>query len=313
MKKLVILFVVLFASVSFYGQRHAIGPYFGTSYYLGDLMPTRHFGIPSLNYGAIYRYNAPNNRISVRLAAHHGKVVGKSEFNRKNLRYKNLDFFSPLTNFDMGIEINFLKYDTESDRNNFTPYIFGGLSVFKFNPQVEFQGRVYELQPLGTEGQGLTAYPDRKPYKLMSWSIPFGGGIKFQLGKIVSLGLDWTVHKTFTDYLDDVSSSYPDPALLAAEESPLAAMLSIRQFEDEAALMGLNIQVDGNGMPVNQQDYLAYMELLSTRTDGQRGNQNDMDWYGVAGLTLTFKIVGPRKETCPAYKQHFRYKEYKLF
>jgi len=311
MRKIVFLFAIFF-SLSSYAQRHDLGFHSGISYYLGDLIPVRHFGLPSANFGIIYRYEA-NKRIAVRLAANHGKVVGDSRLNKKSLRYKNLSFFSPLTSIDMGIEINFLEFEAGKDRNRFTPFIFGGVSVFKFNPQVEYNGRVYELQPLGTEGQGTTAYPDRDPYKLMSWSIPFGGGLKLSLGRIVTIGLDWTVHKTFTDYLDDISTTYPDPVLLAAEKSPVAAMLSIRRYEDWAYLQGLNISLGRDGQPLNQDDYRAYLEKLTESSGSQRGNSENKDWYGIAGFTITFKIVGPKKTTCPAYKKHFYFKEYKLF
>lgn len=311
MRNIILLFAILF-SLSSYSQRHDFGLHSGVSYYLGDLIPIRHFGVPGPNFGLIYRYEA-NKRIAVRIAANHGIVRGNSDLNRPNLRYKNLDFFSPITSIDMGIEINFLEFEAGKDRNRFTPFIFGGFSAFKFNPQVEFNGRIYELQPLGTEGQGTTAYPDRDPYKLMSWSIPFGGGIKLSLGRIVTIGLDWTVYKTFTDYLDDISTTYPDPALLAAEKSPVAAMLSIRRYESWAADQGLNISLGSDGMPLNQNDYSTYLEKLTQSAGSQRGNSENMDWYGVAGFTITFKLVGPKKKTCPAYKKHFYFKEYKLF
>ena len=173
-------------------------------------------------------------------------------------------------------------------------------------------GKEYELQPLSTEGQGLTAYTDLKPYSLVSFSIPFGLGIKWSISRTVSIGLEWGLRKTFTDYIDDVSGRYADPSLLAAEKSPLAAGLSNRAFEQQAIDGGLDISMGSNGQPNNPTDYKTYLGSIQSMTGEQRGT-DAKDWYGIAGLTIMFKIVGPKSKSCPAYKKHHQYKEYLLF
>lgn len=293
-------------------QRHEFGFILGGDYYLGDLVASHFAGKIGPNFGLLYRYDF-NPRISARIAGHYGTIYGDSKDNRENLRYKNLSFFSPLLDIEMGMEINFVEFSPGSSNHNFTPYVFGGLSVFRFNPQTTYVGQVYELQPLGTEGQGTTAYPDKTPYKLMSWSIPFGGGIKWAVSKRVNIALEWGIRKTFTDYLDDISTRYPDIELLSAEKSPLAAVLSVRMYETWASDQGLNIAMGNNGQPVNMADYMAYLEEIKKASGGQRGNSQDMDWYSIFGFSMTFKIVGPRQGTCPAYKKHLNFKEYLTF
>ena len=147
----------------------------------------------------------------------------------------------------------------------------------------------------------------------MSWSIPFGFGMKWAISRRVNVALEWGLRKTFTDYLDDVSMKYPDVELLSAEKSPAAAMLSVRMYESWAADQGLNISLGPNGQPLSEPDYKAYLEKLKTASGRQRGNSEDNDWYSIFGITFTFKIVGPKKGTCPAYKRHFNYKEYLTF
>ena len=65
----------------------------------------------------------------------------------------------------------------------FSPYVFTGISMFSFNPQAKHGDTWFELQPLGTEGQGTIAYPDKKKYSLTQLCIPFGTGIKYDLSK----------------------------------------------------------------------------------------------------------------------------------
>ena len=305
MKKFIVAFIAFILSFSSYAQTHEIGFFGGVSYYMGDLTPT-HFSMPGVNVGVSYRYNL-NRRFAVRIAGHFGQIAGDSKNDTKKKQYKNLSFHSNIFEMEMGMEINFLEYEPGSKNHRFTPYIYGGLAVFSFNPKTYYLGEEYELQPLGTEGQGLTAYPDNKPYKLASFAIPFGIGLKWSVSRRVSLGLEWGLRKTFTDYLDDVSTGYPDPTVLRAEKGALAAALSNRQNEDAALAMGLNLKVV-NGIPVNQADFDIYMQSMG-KGGGQRGLDNN-DWYGMAGLTVTFKIVGAKKGSCPAYQQKGYFREY---
>jgi len=311
MKKIVFILLILFSGVSLKAQHHEIGLFLGTSYYLGDLNNSNQFGMASYNFGLMYRY-AVNPRIAVRIAAHYGKLQGDSKLNSKNLQYKNLSFHSVLIDIEGGIEINFLEYVAGSQNHRFTPFVFAGLGFFHFNPKTDYMGKEYELQPLGTEGQGLTAYPDKEPYALTSFAIPFGIGIKWSVSRRVSIGLEWGLRKTFTDYIDDVSTRYPDAGLLSAEKSPLAAVLSNRQFEDEALEAGMDISIGANGQPNNDADYLLYLEQLKKSSGGQRGGE-EKDWYSIAGLTIMFKIVGAKSKSCPAYRKHHQFKEYLLF
>jgi hypothetical protein len=305
----VFLSLILFITPKTEAQRHEVGFFVGGDYYLGDLVSSQFAGQIGPNFGLMYRYDF-NRRIAARIAGHYGMLYGDSKDNKENLRYKNLSFQSMLLDIEMGIEINFLEFDPSSDKHKFTPFVFGGVSVFRFNPKAEYQGQLYELQPLGTEGQGTTAFPDKKPYRLMSWSIPFGGGVKFAISRRVNIALEYGLRKTFTDYLDDVSTRYPDVELLSAEKSPLAAVLSVRMYEDWASQQGLNIAMGANGQPLNEPDYKAYLEKIKAASGSQRGNSEDKDWYAIFGLTFTFKIVGPKKGTCPAYKKHHYFKEY---
>ena len=122
-------------------------------------------------------------------------------------------------------EFNFLPYQIANNRTKFAPFIFGGLSVYRFNPQAELGDDWYNLQPLGTEGQGTTAYPDREKYKRLKVAIPFGGGFKFKLSRRFGMTVEAGARRLFTDYFDDVSTTYADKDILLAENGELSVIL----------------------------------------------------------------------------------------
>ena len=114
---------------------------------------------------------------------------------------------------------------------NFTPYITLGVSAFNYDPYAYLDGQKYFLRPLGTEGQGSTLIPDRKPYSTMAFAIPFGVGVKYSLNDRMNMGFEVVHRFTNTDYLDDVSKTYVDPSVFPPnpDGSPSPAILVIRQ------------------------------------------------------------------------------------
>ena len=266
------------------GQRHELGLFGGGSYYIGDINPKQQFAMTQPAFGGIYRYNL-NPHWAMRFNVFQGTVESSDAIIRYNAK-RNLSFRSDITEIALGMELNFFPYKTGEKKMRYAPFIFAGLAYFKFNPQAKHLNTWYDLQPLGTEGQGTTAYPDRKPYTLGSFAIPFGIGAKFSLGKSISIALEWGMRKTFTDYLDDISTTYADPIILSAENSPLSAILADR------TIYGLN-------------------EEPANNVGKQRGNSSTNDWYSFAGITLTFKIK-TGKDDCPGMpKKTRKYKEYK--
>jgi hypothetical protein len=103
-------------------------------------------------------------------------------------------------------------------------YVNVGGGAFLYRPRAQFEGNWYNLRPLGTEGQ--FADPNLEPYKLISPVIPFGFGKTFQLEHNIALSIDVSLRKSFTDYLDDVSTVYYDNAAIEAAKGPIAAALA---------------------------------------------------------------------------------------
>ena len=243
---MIFLFSSLFASA----QTLEVGPYFGDSYYLGDLNPGTHFKNAQMAYGALIRYNI-DTRWVVKVSGYYGKVKGNSALSNY-MPDRNLNFESSLTDISAEVEFNFLTYFTGSRKNFWTPYIYGGVSIFMFDPQRDG----ISLQSLGTEGQNI-GYLGRKPYSKTAFSIPFGLGVKFSVTKKLGLAVFWELHKTFTDYLDDVSTTY--------------------------YLDGKNIDPAIPGVYYSDPT-MNHQPLM------ERGNPNNKDWYSFSGLTVTYQF-----------------------
>jgi len=265
-KSCILLVFLLPCTSSLFAQRTGdLGIFGGVSYYIGDLNPGRQFFMPKPSFGLLYRYNM-NHRLNLQIHYIHGKVEASDSKSNENPA-RNLNFNSSVDEAGVQFEVNFFEYFIGSKMHWWTPYIFGGTSVFFFKPYGNVNGSMVALQPLGTEGQGSSLYPDRKPYNLYAFSIPFGIGIKVSLNKLFGIGAEWGMRKTTTDYLDDVSKTY---YLNLASANPA-------QVPPKA---------------------VASDPTLSHNAGMQRGNSKNTDWYSFAGLTLVVKIRMLSKERC---------------
>jgi hypothetical protein len=260
------LFAVLIISAQSLSAQHwgELGVVGGGSFYMGDLNPSKPFLMTREAFGILYRYNI-NQRLAVRVHALNGKLAADDNVSKADTN-RNLNFISNVTEIGTQFEVNFFDYRLGSDIYQISPYMFGGFSYFRFNPKATVEGASVSLQQLRTEGQG-SAYTDREPYKLWSFAIPFGLGLKISLGKTVGLGFEWGMRKTFTDYLDDVSKTY---------------------YLD---LAGTNPSAAGTLE-------LASDPALNHNKDMQRGNSHNNDWYSFAVVSLVFKIKIKNDERC---------------
>jgi len=247
-------------------QKAELGIFLGGSYYLGDMNPSKPFAFTKPAGGLVYRkiinprYALKSNLLAGSLYATDSKSNDPLQKNR------NLHFKSLLIELAGEIEFNFLPYEIGNPRYPFSPYAFIGLAGFYFNPKAELGGSWHNLQPLGTEGQG------NKKYFLTQISIPFGLGFKVSLSKRIGLSCEWGLRKTFTDYIDDVSTTYPDPVALQNKAGTLAGQLSDPSLNKDN----------------------------TTHTGYQRGNSKNKDWYSFAGITIGYRI-NAKEAKCPAY------------
>lgn len=211
-----------------YAQRWHVNGTGGLSNYSGDLQAKPFtFDQSFFAFGAGAQYDITRN-LAVTSTISLMQVGAADRFNKPDLQFRNLSFQTKIVEWNLLGEYTFF----DITRAKISPFIFGGIAVFHFDPfAYDSAGNKIYLQPLRTEGEGLKEYPNQKPYNLIQFAIPFGAGIKFRVTDNVVLAYEIGFRKTFTDYLDDVSTHYVDQRILLAERGPKAVEMAFRAGE----------------------------------------------------------------------------------
>ncbi|HHH50303.1 MAG TPA: hypothetical protein ENK52_04925 [Saprospiraceae bacterium] len=261
---LLIFFSTLF-SLNIFSQSIEIGGLTGLSRYQGDLtsklFQKEDF---SLAFGIHGRYYI-NEYFSAQIHFYKAEVSGDDALAplASGRQQRNLNFRSNILELGVQGEWNFLGFDPNG-YELFSPYLFLGIAGFHFNPKTQYGYQLVELQPIGTEGQGLPEFPDRQKYSRLAFAIPVGFGIKWSVNDLVTLGFEIGSRITFTDYIDDVSKSYPD-------------ILALREVDMKRAALSYRA--------VNFDETTDF-----NNPTGQRGNPKNKDWYIVGGLTIGINL-----------------------
>ena len=257
--KIFTLSLLCIFSFNIQAQRFHLNTFLGMANYQGDLQDKRFtFNQAKFAIGAGPSYEL-SEKLSLRGMLTIGKVAADDKKNSRNT-LRNLNFTSSITDASLVVEYDFKNLNDFS----FTPYVFGGFGLYRFIPTTrDSSGIKRNLKPLSTEGEGF--YQNRKYYSLNQVNIPFGGGLKFVLNDNIQIGLELSMRKLFTDYLDDVSTTYVDEALLLANRSPKSVELA---FRGEELKNGSTYPAGGT----------------------QRGSPKNKDWYYFTGLTTSFRL-----------------------
>jgi len=256
---------------------------YGTHYFRDlNWMETRFAFAAGLRY-KLSEYFAVNTHLTYASVAGDDKLT--KEFFRNN---RNLSFHSVIWEYNVNFEANLptdesghlYKYENVHGEEVIYPYIFAGIGVFYFNPQADLAGGnytidgvnytiaggTYNLHDYHTEGEGLPGRP--KQYSLVQFCIPMGVGFKLSIDPMLGVGVELGIRKTFTDYIDDVSTTYVYPPVLISNWGPISAVLADRSS-------GLN---PGHTL-INQ----------------QRGDAKYNDSYMFAVFSITIKIHNSEK------------------
>jgi hypothetical protein len=254
-----------------------VGVGLGATNYKGDLDDnfTLKFTKPGIAFIGAYKFNP---HMSARLMLAQGWMKAsdaKAARDVPRLR-RDLSFRSPITEASLTFVWEFFANDRKfMYRPQYSPYIFGGVGVFAFNPQAKLGNTWYDLQPLGTEGQYMVNCHEGQiygeaitadcpePYRLVQLSIPFGLGIRYKLTDKIDLNAELGLRKTFTDYIDDVSGYYVNTDQLRSEQGDIAAILSDR--------------IDRGIYPQGGEFW-----------NGIRGDNSQSDWYVLSMVSATY-------------------------
>lgn len=255
-------------------QEGEFGLNVGASQYFGDLNPNPRFNTPNIAFGAFFRKNL-GSYVALRVAANYTFLGYSDKYNGYNefMYRRNLSFNTNIYEFTLQGDFNFFKFVPGSDDHRYTPYVTFGIGTFYYNPYTYLNGQKVYLRPLGTEGQGSSAYPTRKEYGDFAVCFPIGVGFKYNLTRKMNIGVEAVYRFTTTDYIDDVSTTYAPNA--QPHYLPNGQPTIWYQLEDRSYETGTPIGIEGR----------------------QRGYSNQKDSWITAVIFVSWNIMGYR---CPS-------------
>ena len=264
-----VLFLAFFGSIMAqseeYVQQGEFGVTVGAAHYFGDLNTRAGLNRPKPAIGLFFRKQF-GNYVGLRIAGHYAQL-GYSDIYSKNeyQQSRNLSFNTNIWEIAAMGDFNFFKFLPNNPDYVFTPYITLGVGVFTYDPYAYLNDKKEFLRPLGTEGQTI-GYLGRKQYSTMALCIPFGAGVKYNLTEKLNISFEISHRYTFTDYLDDVSTTYVGANNFPLSgNGPTAKLLQDRSYEiDPNNIIG----IEGR----------------------QRGLSKQKDQYMIVELGLSFNI-----------------------
>lgn len=257
-------------------QEGEFGVGIGAAHYFGDLNTRARLNRPKPAATLFFRKNF-GNYIGLRVGATYARLGYSDVYNTHNeyMRRRNLSFNTNVWELALQGDFNFYKFLPGDPQYRFTPYVTLGAGIFNYDPFAFLNGEKHFLRPLGTEGQGSAAYPERKPYSSMAVAIPFGVGFKYAINERMNVGFEVTHRFTNTDYLDDVSTTFVEPSVFPPNPDgtpSIASLLSDRSYE--------------TGAPIGAKGV-------------QRGNSQQKDQFTTAIIYLSFNLQSYK---CPTAK-----------
>jgi hypothetical protein len=260
MKGYALLVFFLTFSTWIFGQKgYELGGFAGISNYVGDINPDFSLKTPGPALALIGRYNF-NTRTSLRMDLGLGRLVGKDALSENPFQQaRNLSFRTDYIDSSIGFEFNFFNLIHGSRDQFYTPYVFGGLAFTYYNPKAKLDDKWHALRDLGTEGQR-----EGDEYARIAGGLTYGIGLKMDFNYAWSFNAELCVRQTGTDYLDDVSTVYPEMTELANRRGEIAVRLSDRSPE---------LGIEPIGTPGRQ-----------------RGNSDDNDMYYSLRLGVVYYI-----------------------
>lgn len=180
--------LIIFIGFSSNAQFHEFGGGFGGAAYTGDINPRfRPFNIRPA-FQLFYRLNV-SKTMAFKLSANGGFLSGSEKFSSDPLpEVRKATFTSSYGALAFSAEYNFINFRDRKTPIRISPYLSGGLSLFSTGPAVTGS---YVSENLESE--------------FFSVAIPFGGGVKYRLSKVMNLGWEALAFKTFNDHIDGIS------------------------------------------------------------------------------------------------------------
>lgn len=205
---------------------------------------------------------------------------------------RDISFRTPIQEISFRLDYKIRKergghiYDLRGVRGQkgvtLSTYWFAGIGVYHFNPKARIEGEWIALQPIGTEGQNYIE--TRRPYSLFQVCVPIGLIAKYTVNRRWTISAEAGLRFLFTDYLDDVSTTYANPDLVALHDNTVS---------DAAAILAADPAYVNHCYEDNNQ-YHYYNE--------QRGDPYDRDFYMFFMISAHYKMKQTR-DGWPTFKR----------
>jgi len=128
--------------------------------------------------------------------------------NNNEQQARGMNFTTSMLGISTSVNYDFVDNRLYTKARKIRPSIGFGLDVNSFSPSGTYNGVEYKLQPLGTGGQLIDS--TKKAYSALALGYFFNFKIKYQINRFNSVGLHMSIHKSLSDYLDDVGPDlYP--------------------------------------------------------------------------------------------------------
>jgi hypothetical protein len=254
-------------------QYTSIGVSLNAMNYFGDLNPLTNFASfhagdtrPNIGLNITHRFFP---RVSGRFAVAYGRITADDNTNANrddaNARFRytrNASFRNDIAEASAVVIIDLIENrNNYLKRPDFVPYVFGGVAGFHHSPEAKYtDGSYVDLQPLKTEGVD---------YSKFQFSLPFGAGVRYRINRNLDASFEIGFRKTFTGYLDDVSTTYKDASVLVTDKAQYFGGLGTNSITNQTTGLGRSF------------------------TPGEKRGQGKNDWYVVTGFSLNY-ILNPK-------------------
>lgn len=162
-------------------QKIEIGGAFGGMLYTGDVAPVLNPKFVRPGGGLFFKYHLSRS-FAARAQVSLGRIIGTDSItNDAYQKARGAAFRNTIREVALLGEYKFRNYTPLRNAKNWTPYVFGGLAVFS---------------------HGLRQ-PGDKPVEI---AFPLGVGVKYEIARPWSIGLEYTTRFTTTDNLDGLGT-----------------------------------------------------------------------------------------------------------
>jgi len=136
--------LIFLLSLPVFGQKNKferskdVGLLYGTSYYIGEVNPYKHFGTRMKSGGGISFRNNFNRRWTLKSSVlYHVVEAWDADSDDPWIRNRNLSFRNQIIEGSVQGELNFFNYQLGNSKYRFSPYLFSGLAYYRMRPMAQ--------------------------------------------------------------------------------------------------------------------------------------------------------------------------------